>query len=53
MLAERIGHLGAVLSHLDPFVSTQDIEAGVLRHLTCGIKLLLKYIFIEGADTNV
>jgi hypothetical protein len=42
MLAERIGHLGAVLSHLDPFVSTQDIEAGVLRHLTCGIKMMLR-----------
>ena len=36
---ERIGHLGAVFSHLDPFVSTQGLEVGVLRHLTCGIKI--------------
>jgi hypothetical protein len=36
--SERIGHLGAVLS-LRPFVSTQDVEVGVLRHLTCGINV--------------
>jgi hypothetical protein len=36
MLAERIGHLGAV-NYLRPFVSTQDLDVGILRHLTCGI----------------
>jgi hypothetical protein len=35
---KRIGHLGAVFSHLDPFVPTKALEVGGLRHLTCGIK---------------
>ncbi|MBM7714111.1 hypothetical protein JOC94_001083 [Bacillus thermophilus] len=39
MLVEPFGHLGAVFSHLEPFVFTQDCEVGVLRHLTCGIKM--------------
>jgi tripeptide aminopeptidase len=34
---ERIGHLGAVFYHSEPFVPTQDLEGGILRHLTCGI----------------
>ena len=40
---EPIGHLGAVFSHLDPFVSTQALEVGVLRHLTCGINPKILY----------
>ncbi len=36
MLAERIGHLGAVLSHLDPSVSTQDFEVEAYGTLHAG-----------------
>ncbi|MFU0789344.1 MAG: hypothetical protein ACFWT6_05270 [Virgibacillus proomii] len=35
---EPIGHLGAVFSHFEPLYQLKDLEAGVLRHLTCGVK---------------
>ncbi|MFU0789054.1 MAG: hypothetical protein ACFWT6_03715 [Virgibacillus proomii] len=36
---KRIGYLGAVFSHLDPFVPTQALEVAVLRHLTYRIEI--------------
>jgi hypothetical protein len=38
--SERIGHLDAVNYHIFPIVSTQGLEGGGLRHLTCGIKVV-------------
>ncbi|MBM7713166.1 hypothetical protein JOC94_000132 [Bacillus thermophilus] len=38
MLVELIGHLGAVISHMDLLYSLKILKVGVLRHLTCGIK---------------
>ncbi|MFU0791178.1 MAG: hypothetical protein ACFWT6_14640 [Virgibacillus proomii] len=43
MLVKRIGHLGAVFSHFDPLYQLKALEAGVLRHLTCGIKPKVLY----------